>query len=334
MSLICLREQQERREKEYLSPYACLSSESKGRDHPIASCSVRTNFQRDVDKIIHSKAFRRLKHKTQVFLLPENDYYRTRLTHTLEVARIARTIARGLSLNEDLAEAIALGHDLGHTPFGHAGERVLNEVMKHGFRHNEHSVRTVTVLEDLNLSHEVKNGILCHSGKEEAETLEGKVVAISDRIAYINHDIQDALRAKVIDLIDLPRECIQVLGMDHGSRINLLIIDLIKNSLDKNEILQSKLVGDAMMDLRSFMFKFVYTNPIAKSEEGKAQEMLRSMFRYYCEQYQELPLEFHPDRLVEEDIAQGVCDYIAGMSDSYATKCYVKLFVPQGWQGK
>ncbi len=330
--MLCLREQQEEKEAMFLSQYACLKS--SGRDHFLRPCDVRTEFQRDVDKIIHSKAFRRLKHKTQVFLLPENDYYRTRLTHTLEVSRIARTIARGLSLNEDLTEAIALGHDLGHTPFGHAGERVLNDLMVGGFRHNHHSERTVTVIEDLNLTHEVKNGIRCHSGNEKASTLEGQVVAISDRIAYINHDIQDALRAKVIDLIDLPMEAIRVLGMEHGARINCLTVDLIKNSIGKNDIRQSPRVGEAMMDLRAFMFRFVYTNPVAKSEESKAQSMLKSMFEYYCENHQELPVEFRPDREDKLLIEQGVCDYIAGMSDSYATKQFLNLFVPQGWAGK
>lgn len=332
--MLCLREQQEQREAQFLSSYACLSSESKGRAEKVKPCPVRTDFQRDVDRIIHSKAFRRLKHKTQVFLLPENDYYRTRLTHTLEVSRIARTISRGLSLNEDLTEAIALGHDLGHTPFGHAGERLLSEMMADGFRHNIHSQRMVTVLENLNLTHEVIDGIRCHSGNLKAETLEGQVVAISDRIAYINHDIQDALRAKVIDLIDLPMECIRVLGMEHSDRINTLTVDLISHSMDKGAILQSEEVGSAMMDLRSFMFKHVYTNPLAKSEEWKAQEMLRRMFLYYQENYEELPIEFRPDRPVEKDIEQGVCDYIAGMSDSYATRQFTKLFVPQGWQGQ
>lgn len=329
-----LREQQEEREQQSLSDYACLSRNSRGREHPCTPCEVRTEFQRDVDKIVHSKAFRRLKHKTQVFLLPENDYYRTRLTHTLEVSRISRTIARALSLNEDLTEAIALGHDLGHTPFGHAGERVLSEMMPEGFRHNEHSVRVVTVLEDLNLTWEVKNGILCHSGSRKADTLEGQIVAISDRIAYINHDIQDALRAKVIEQMDLPMEAISVLGREHGERINLLITDMICHSTGKNEILQSPKVREAMNDLRNFMFRYVYTNPTAKSEEGKAQEMLRLMFTYYMNNWEELPIEFQPIREEESQIRQGVCDYLAGMSDSYAAKGYLKLFVPEGWRGK
>ncbi len=329
-----LRQQQEERETEILSPYACQSCKSRGRDHPSPSCEVRTEFQRDVDRIIHSKAFRRLKHKTQVFLLPENDYYRTRLTHTLEVARISRTIARALSLNEDLTEAIALGHDLGHTPFGHAGERVLSEMMPGGFRHNEHSVRVVTVLEDLNLTWEVKNGIVCHSGSRKAETLEGQIVAISDRIAYINHDIQDALRAKVIEEMDLPLEAISVLGREHGERINVLITDMISHSAGKNEILQSPKIREAMNDLRNFMFAYVYTNPSAKSEEGKAQEMLRQMFTYYMNNWEELPIEFQPMREEASQIRQGVCDYLAGMSDSYAANEYLKIFVPEGWRKK
>lgn len=329
-----LRQLQEEREAQFLSPYGSLSKNSKGREHSSTLCEVRTEYQRDVDRISHSKAFRRLKHKTQVFLLPENDYYRTRLTHTLEVSRIARTISRALGLNEDLTEAIALGHDLGHTPFGHAGERLLSEMMPGGFRHNEHSVRVVTELENLNLTWEVKDGILCHSGSRKAETLEGRVVAISDRIAYINHDIQDALRAKIIEQIDLPLETLSILGREHGERINFLITDMIRHSADKNEILQSPVVKEAMDELRAFMFRHVYTNPAAKSEEGKAQEMLRLMFLYYMEHYQELPIEFQPIREDEAQIRQGVCDYLAGMSDSYATGEYLKLFVPEGWRKK
>ncbi|MFI3252736.1 MAG: deoxyguanosinetriphosphate triphosphohydrolase [Eubacteriales bacterium] len=329
-----LRLRQETIERQFLSPFACQSVQSKGRDIPVTLCDVRTAFQRDVDRIIHSKAFRRLKHKTQVFLLPENDYYRTRMTHTLEVSRIARTIARGLSLNEDLTEAIALGHDLGHTPFGHAGERILNERMPEGFRHNIHSGRVVTILENLNLTYEVKNGIVCHSGNTKAETLEGRVVAISDRIAYINHDIQDALRGKVIEEIDLPYEPIKILGRDHGPRINTLILDLIENSLGKDDIYQSTKVGDAMLELRAFMFEYVYTNPVAKSEEGKAQQMLSSMFTYYMENHEELPVEFQPQRAEESQIRRGVCDYLAGMSDSYAASEYMKIFVPEGWRKK
>lgn len=334
LSELSIREQQEAREKDYFSEFACLSESTRGRDTNVLLCNVRTEFQRDIDRIAHSKAFRRLKHKTQVFLLPEGDHYRTRMTHTFEVSRIARTIARGLHLNEDLAEAIALGHDLGHTPFGHAGEKVLNELMgERGFKHNEQSVRAVTKLENLNLTWEVKNGILCHTGSEKAATLEGQVVALSDRIAYINHDIQDALRAGVLEPMDIPLSTIDVLGRDHGPRINRLTVDVIEQSTGKNQILQSSQVGGAMLELRRFMFQHVYTNPIAKGEESKAQHMIRLMFQYYLEHTDQLPDDFHPI-LMEEGVERAVCDFIAGMTDSYATQQYLKLFVPEGWTTK
>lgn len=333
----CLREISEERERAFLSPFACLSAKSRGRVRPQDPCKVRTEFQRDIDRIVHCKAFRRLKHKTQVFLLPEGDHYRTRMTHTLEVTRIARTIARGLSLNEDLTEAIALGHDLGHTPYGHAGERTLDELMAGGFRHNQQSLRTVTCLEEggqgLNLTWEVRNGIVCHSGSEKAATLEGQIVAIADRIAYINHDIQDAFRAEILYPIDLPLSCIEVLGYDHGARVNCLTMDVIETSQGKPEILQSDLVGSAMLDLRTFMFDQVYTNPLAKGEEKKAQEGLRRMFHYYCDHPQEMPQDFQPI-VMEHGVERGVCDYIAGMTDTYAGAEFHRLFVPMGWQRK
>lgn len=330
VSEISIRQEQEKREELYFSPYAFLSKNTKGRQKPVAPCEVRTDFQRDIDRIVHSKAFRRLKHKTQVFLLPDGDHYRTRMTHTFEVARIARTIARGLKLNEDLTEAIALGHDLGHTPFGHAGEFVLQELMDGDFSHNLHSVRTVTVLEPLNLTREVLNGIVCHTGGTKADTLEGQIVAIADRIAYINHDIQDALRARILEPVDLPASALSVLGSDHGPRINLLTTDLIRESLGKNEIVQSAEVRTAMLELRQFMFKQVYTNIVAKSQEEKAQNMLKQMFFYYLNHVDELPSDYQ--WIVEsEGVKRAVCDFLAGMTDSYATKNYLKLFVPEGW---
>lgn len=330
MGVISMREEQEQRERTQLSPFACLSENSIGRATLVEPCQVRTAFQRDIDRIVQSKAFRRLKHKTQVFLLPEGDHYRTRMTHTYEVSRIARTIARGLQLNEDLTEAIALGHDLGHTPFGHAGEFVLQELMDGGFSHNSHSVRMVSRLEPLNLSLEVVNGILCHTGSVKADTLEGQIVAVADRIAYINHDIQDALRARILDPVDLPREPIEVLGREHGDRINGLIIDMITESQGTGKIQQSAEVRTAMLELRQFMFRAVYRNPIAKSQEVKAQNMLRQMFRYYESHVDQLPDDYQ-GIVDEEGVHRAVCDYIAGMTDSYATKNYLKLFVPTGW---
>ena len=279
-----LREQTEALEREMLSPFACLSSQSRGRQTPLEPCPTRTCFQRDIDRIIHSKAFRRLKHKTQVFLEPEGDHYRTRMTHTIEVSRIARTIARGLRLNEDLAEAAAYGHDLGHTPFGHAGERVLNEILPGGFAHNEQSLRVVDRLEKegegLNLTYEVRRGILCHTGPDRAETLEGQLLRLADKIAYINHDIEDALLGGVIYPIDIPLEVSQVLGFTHGERINALVVDAISASRGQDRICQSPQVGEAMAVLKEFMFANVYTNPIAKGEESKAQDMLKMLFGY------------------------------------------------------
>ena len=273
-----LREMTEQRERETLSPYASLSAESKGRLRPLEPCGIRTCYQRDIDRIVHSKSFRRLMHKTQVFLQPEGDHYRTRMTHTLEVARIARTIARGLRLNEDLTEAIALGHDLGHTPFGHAGERVLNEILDGGFRHNEQSLRVVDRLENggdgLNLCYETRRGIVCHTGKDTAETLEGQIVRVADKIAYINHDIDDAMRGGIIYPLDIPLDVSQVLGWDHSGRINTLTEDVITASMGKDKIVQSPQKGAAMAKLRAFMFEAVYRNPVAKGEESKAQDMI------------------------------------------------------------
>ena len=332
-----LREQYEKREDALLSEFACRSARTRGRERPEEECPVRTAFQRDTDRIVYSKAFRRLKHKTQVFLQPEGDHYRTRMTHTLEVSRIARTIARGLSLNEDLTEAIALGHDLGHTPFGHAGERLLNEVMPGGFAHYQQSVRVVERLEKsgegLNLTWEVRNGILCHTKGENAATLEGQVVRLADHIAYINHDIEDALRGGVIYPLDLPLAACRVLGFRFSDRIGTLVRDAIEASTGQTEIRQSPEVGEAMLELKDFMYANVYTNEVAKGEEGKAQQMLRAIFQWYQKNPDELPSDFQSIR-VEEGTERAICDYIAGMTDPYAVECFHRLFVPKGWSVK
>ena len=332
-----IREELELREKKDLSPYACLAFQSKGRERPVEPCPVRTCFQQDIDRVVHCKAFRRLKHKTQVFLQPEGDHYRTRMTHTLEVARVARTICRGLGLNEDLAEAAALGHDLGHTPFGHAGERVLAEIMPGGFLHADQSLRVVDKLENdgagLNLTYEVRRGIVCHSSGEEAETLEGRVVRISDKIAYLSADIDDALRGGVIYPLDIPAQVGQVLGTSHSQRLDTLIVDIIETSRGKGEISQSPEKKEAMGLLRSFMFESVYLNPIAKGEEGKAQELVRRLFDYYMGHLEELPQEYQDIR-ESEGKDRAVCDYIAGMTDAYAVERYQDLFIPKSWAVK
>ena len=332
-----IREQLEERERKDLSPFACLSAESKGRLVPIEPCPLRTCFQRDVDRIVHCKAFRRLKHKTQVFLQPEGDHYRTRMTHTLEVCRVARTISRSLGLNEDLTEAAALGHDLGHTPFGHAGERLLNEIMPGGFRHYEQSLRVADRLENdgagLDLTYEVRRGILCHSGPDRAETLEGQVVRLAYKIAYLSADIDDALRGGVIYPLDIPAEIAQVLGNTHSERINTLVWDIINASRGHNWIRQSPEVGAAMARLRSFMFDSVYHDPVAKGEEGKAQELIRRLFDYYMRETDRLPAEFQEIRAAE-GTERAVCDYIAGMTDDFAVQQYLDLFIPKSWTVK
>lgn len=329
-----LREQTQRREDSLLSPFACRSAQSRGRARQERECDIRTPFQRDIDRIVYSKAFRRLKHKTQVFLQPEGDHYRTRMTHTLEVSRIARTIARALDLNEDLTEAIALGHDLGHTPFGHAGERMLAQLMPEGFAHYQQSVRVVDRLEKngqgLNLTWEVRNGILCHTKGTPAATLEGQVVRLADHIAYINHDIEDALRGGVIFPMDIPLEVSNVLGFTHGDRINTLVHDAITASQGQDHIVQSHPVEEAMLALKDFMFASVYTNPLAKGEEGKAQNMLQALFQYYQGNPDELPSDFQTIRL-EDGVDRAVCDYIAGMTDPFAVEKYKELFIPKGW---
>lgn len=319
-----------------LDPRASFSDRSKGRpimEEPREE-DVRTCYQRDVDKIIHSKSFRRLMHKTQVFLRPEGDHYRTRMTHTLEVARIARTICRALRLNEDLAEAIAMGHDLGHTPFGHAGEAALSEVLGRPFRHNEQSLRVVDILEKngegLNLSHEVRLGILGHTGEYIPETLEGRIVRRSDQVAYVNHDIDDAMRAGILTNDDIPRAISDRLGRTHKERINSLVCDIIFTSREAGTLAMTPEGEKALTDLRSFMFERVYRNPIAKGEESKARGMIQRMYQYYVNHPEALPEDFQP-QLSFDGMEQTVCDYIAGMTDKYAVDKYTELFIPSGW---
>lgn len=328
-----IRLRTEKLEEQQLSKFAALSSKSKGRAFDIEDCPVRTAFQRDRDRIIHSKSFRRLKQKTQVFISPTGDHYRTRLTHTLEVAQIARTIAKALSLNEDLTEAIALGHDLGHTPFGHAGEDALNEILQsHGikFRHNEQSLRVVEILEPMNLTWEVRNGILNHTGARDPETLEGCIVKTADRIAYINHDIDDAIRGGILRESDLPRECIEVLGYSHSVRINTMVTDMIKSSWDSPDIRMSPEVGEAMNRLRLFLFENVYIGSEAKTHEHKAKEVLQRLFIYYFNNSESLPKDL-TDQVIVRDKARLACDYVAGMTDGYALQTYTDLFLPKPW---
>lgn len=328
-----IREKSEELEELTLSAYAQKSKNTRGRLRPMQKCPVRTEFQRDRDRIIHAKSFRRLKHKTQVFLSPEGDHYRTRLTHTLEVAQIARTITRALRLNEDLAEAIALGHDLGHTPFGHSGEAILNSISSKGFRHYEQSLRVVDVLENgcgLNLTYEVRDGILNHAGENEASTLEGKIIKLADRIAYINHDIDDALRGGIIRADQIPKECRKLLGETHGERINTLICDIITQSNGKTEILMSKDIQDAMMSLRNFMFQNVYTSKIAKGEEEKAKKIINMLFEVFMKEPERLP-EDERQNMETMGAEQAVIDYIAGMTDNYAVYQFKEIFIPKAW---
>ena len=330
-----VREQTEAMERQFLSPHACLAAESKGRARPIEECPIRTCFQRDMDRIVHSKAFRRLMHKTQVFLQPEGDHYRTRMTHTLEVARIARTICRGLRLNQDLAEAAAYGHDLGHTPFGHAGEKALSSMLDKPFRHNEQSLRVVDKLErdgaGLNLTYEVRMGILGHTGDFIPETLEGQIVRTSDRIAYINHDIDDAMRAGILTEADIPPEIAEILGHSHSQRINTLVENMIDNTIATGTLGMQPEIAQAMDRLRTFMFARVYTNPVAKGEETKAKDMLCRLFEYYMRRPEKLPADFLP-QLDFDGMERIVCDYIAGMTDRYAVYKYSELFIPTTWQ--
>ncbi len=331
-----IREQLEKREHEMLSPYAAFSDESQGRDRMEEPCDLRPVYQRDRDRILHSKSFRRLKGKTQVFLAPEGDHYRTRMTHTLEVSQNARTVAKALLLNEDLTEAIALGHDLGHTPFGHAGERQLNAICPGGFRHQEQSVRVVEVLEKegrgLNLTKEVRDGILNHSTAGMPSTLEGKIVRICDKIAYVNSDIDDAIRGRVIREEEIPKEFTECLGNTLRERLNTLIHGMIRASEGKNDIVLPEDMKQALTGLRKFMFDRVYINSIAKAEEGKAQYMIGQLYDYYVSGKGSLPKEYI-QRVEQsgEPLSRAVCDFIAGMSDHYAVRMYESLTIPRTW---
>ena len=322
------------RERETLSPYAFLTSNTRGREHPCTPSSMRTEFQRDRDRIIHSQSFRRLMNKTQVFLAPTGDHYRTRLTHTLEVTQIARIIARALRLNEDLTEAAALGHDLGHTPFGHSGEDAMQELYDKNFTHYRQSLRVVEKLENngagLNLTWEVRDGIVNHTGSSMASTLEGVIVKFADRIAYINHDIDDACRAGILCTEDIPKELREVLGETHSKRINTMVESLILASTDRNEIRMSPEVQDATNRLRAFLFATVYTNPVAKAEEGRAKQMLGELFTYFVKYPEQMPA-FYFKNTETESVERCVCDFISGMTDRYAIETYKKLFIPHVW---
>lgn len=336
MEIMNLRQKQEVREHKYLSPYASFSDASLGRDVYEAPCDIRPIYQRDRDRILHCKSFRRLKQKTQVFLAPAGDHYRTRLTHTLEVAQIARTIAKALQLNEELTEAIALGHDLGHTPFGHAGERALNEVCSEGFRHQKQSLRVVELLEKhgqgLNLTKEVRDGIANHQSEGNPSTLEGKIVRYSDKIAYINHDIDDAIRGRILKEEDIPSEYTDVLGHSVKERLNKLIHAIILASDGINDIVMAPEIEKAMYGLRSFMFVSVYTNPIAKGQETKAENLVKRLYEHYNMHYELLPADYRG--LIEkrgEKKERVVCDYIAGMTDNYAIEKFREANIPKFW---
>lgn len=331
-----VREELERLEHRRLNPLAAFSDRSTGRPRPEPEREedVRTCYQRDTDRIVHSKAFRRLMHKTQVFLNPEGDHYRTRMTHTLEVTRIAKTVTRALGLNEDLAEAIAMGHDLGHTPFGHAGEAALTECLGRPFRHNEQSLRVVDILEKdgqgLNLCNEVREGIVGHTGPVIPKTLEGQIVRRADQIAYVNHDIDDAIRAGILTAEDIPRDIAAILGENQRDRINTLVCDMIFTSREAGSICMTQEIQKALADLRSFMFARVYHNPVAKGEESKAKDMLQMLFRFYVDHPEQLPADFQP-QLSFDGLGRTVCDYIAGMTDNYAIEKFNEIFVPSGW---
>ncbi|MDE6015597.1 MAG: deoxyguanosinetriphosphate triphosphohydrolase [Acetatifactor sp.] len=331
-----IRENLEQWEEDYLSPYAAKSKNSKGRLREETECDIRPVFQRDRDRIIHCKAFRRLKDKTQVFLTPEGDHYRTRLTHTLEVSQNARTIAKALKLNEELVEAIALGHDLGHTPFGHAGERALNKVCPLGFDHSVQSVRTVDRLEKdgqgLNLTYEVRDGILNHQTSGRPHTLEGKVVRFSDKIAYIHHDMDDAVRAGILQESDVPAQIRAVLGSTPGERLDCFIHDIVTNSINQNDIIMSERVDKAMKDIRQFMFDNVYKNPIAKSEEAKAEMLMETLYHHFMKHVDAMPEEFLRLLSEGEPRERVVCDYIGAMTDRFAIALYSDIFVPKSWQ--
>jgi len=332
-----IREEVEQREKDILSPYASLSCNSRGRDIPEAQCDIRPVYQRDRDRILHSNSFRRLKDKTQVFLAPEGDHYRTRLTHTLEVSQNARTIAKALRLNEDLTEAIALGHDLGHTPFGHAGERALNRKCPEGFEHNEQSVRVVELLEKsgrgLNLTWEVRDGIVNHQTVGTPSTLEGKIVRLSDKIAYCHHDMDDAIRGRVLCENDIPKELRKTLGNTTTERFDTFTHDIIMNSMGKDDICQSLEIKQAMKELRDFMFDNVYTSKVVKGEEGKAERLVETLYDYYLDNIMKLPEIYHTlmnERGVSRERA--VCDYVSSMSDRFAIATFNEIYLPSSWK--
>lgn len=334
MQLLSVKEQTLKKEELFLSPYAVKSKNTLGRVNSEVPCSMRTEFQRDRDRIIYSRAFIRLKNKTQVFFSPEGDHYMTRLTHTLDVSQIARSIARALSLNEDLTEAIALGHDLGHTPFGHAGERVLSKLSPKGFKHNEQSLRVVDVLENsgkgLNLTFEVRDGILNHKTGTHPKTLEGQVVSLSDRIAYLNHDVDDAVRKGVITQEELPKRVLDVLGATSRERINKMISSAYENSLYKDTVSLSREVDEAMTELRNFMFDRVYMMDTAKREEERAGHMLSCMYDYFYSNKDKLP-KMYKELLDSYDLSTVICDYLSGMTDRYAIKIFTQIFIPQSF---
>ena len=331
-----VRELLEQQEHMHLDPKAAFSDCSRGRLRPMEEDpqDVRTCYQRDVDRIVHCKAFRRLMHKTQVFLQPEGDHYRTRMTHTLEVVRIAKTVARALRLNEDLTEAAAMGHDLGHTPFGHAGEHALSDCLGEEFCHNEQSLRVVDILEKngagLNLTYEVRMAILGHTGDRIPETLEGRIVRLADRIAYVNHDIDDAIRAGILYREDLPKDVTRILGDTHSNRLNTLVNDLVQTSSEAGDIVLSDHIADALQQMRTFLFERVYRNPVAQGEETKAKDMLRRLYEYYITHPDAIPADFQP-QLSFDGMERTVCDYIAGMTDKYAVDKFTQLFIPSGW---
>ena len=330
-----MKEKTLKKEQLFLSPYACKSVDTVGRLREEESCPMRTDFQRDKDRIIHCKAFRRLKNKTQVFFSPEGDHYRTRLTHTLTVSQVARGIARALSLNEDLTEAIALGHDLGHTPFGHSGERILNKLSPKGFSHNEQSGRVVDFLENdgkgLNLTREVVDGIINHKLNTNPKTLEGKAVSLADRIAYINHDIDDAIDGGFITEDDLPKDAVALLGNTSRQRINSMLSSILRASDGKNTVEMEKEYADATMELRTYLFKNVYNDKTFRDEETRADRMLTALYEYYMKTPENLP-DFYKDRLEFEDVDVVLCDYISGMSDMYAVKTFSEIFIPKNWK--
>ncbi|MBQ8213169.1 MAG: deoxyguanosinetriphosphate triphosphohydrolase [Clostridia bacterium] len=322
------------RERTTLSPYAFLTADTRGREHPYTPSEMRTEFQRDRDRIIHSQSFRRLMNKTQVFLAPTGDHYRTRLTHTLEVTQIARIIARALRLNEDLTEAAAMGHDLGHTPFGHSGEDAMKELYSKDFTHYRQSLRVVDKLENngkgLNLTWEVRDGIVNHTGKCMASTLEGVIVKFADRIAYINHDIDDACRAGILSKEEIPRDLRMILGETHSERINTMVSSVIRSSTDQPSISMEPEIQDATNRLREFMFDAVYTNSVAKAQDGRAKELLAQLFHHFVKYPEEMP-EFYRSNIEADGVERCVCDFISGMTDRYAIDTYKELFIPRVW---